>query len=66
MRLTLAKALTLALLSSMLPGCDRTATDREEAASRGGTSGQTPSGGATGQASEGSTNDKPSGSKAPR
>jgi hypothetical protein len=58
MRLNLVKALTLALLSSMLPGCDRVATDREEAASRGATAGQTPAGGATGQASEGSTNDR--------
>ena len=67
MRRNLVTALTLALLSSMLPGCDRVATDREEAASRGGTAGQTPAGGATGQASEGSTaSDSKSGSKAPR
>lgn len=66
MRLTLTTALALALLSSILPGCDRTASDREEAASRGGTTGQTPSGAATGQVDEGSTNDKTSGSKAPR
>jgi hypothetical protein len=50
--------LTLALLSGVLPGCDRTATDAEEAASKGGTSGQTPYGGATGQGSEGSTNER--------
>ena len=56
MRLTLFSALALALVSSILPGCDRTATDAEEAASKGGTAGQTPKGGATGQASEGSTN----------
>lgn len=60
MRRTLLTAFTLALLSSTLPGCDRVATDREEAASRGGTAGQTPAGGATGQASEGSTNDRSS------
>jgi hypothetical protein len=48
----------LALISGVLPGCDRTATDAEEAASKGGTSGQTPYGGATGQASEGSTDDR--------
>jgi hypothetical protein len=58
MRLTLFRALTLALVSAVLPGCDRTATDAEEAASKGGTSGQTPYGGATGQASEGSTDDR--------
>jgi hypothetical protein len=58
MRLTLFRALTLALISGVLPGCDRTATDAEEAASKGGTSGQTPYGGATGQASEGSTDDR--------
>jgi hypothetical protein len=58
MRLTLFTALSLALLSSVLPGCDRTATDAEEAASKGATSGQTPYGGATGQASEGSTNQR--------
>jgi hypothetical protein len=58
MRLTLFRALSLALLSSVLPGCDRTATDAEEAASKGGTSGQTPYGGASGQANEGSTNDR--------
>jgi hypothetical protein len=58
MRLTVFRALTLALLSSVLPGCERTGTDAEEAASKGGTSGQTPYGGATGQASEGSTDDR--------
>jgi hypothetical protein len=58
MRLTLSKALMLALFAGILPACDRTATDAEEAASRGATSGQTPSGGATGQASEGSTDDR--------
>jgi hypothetical protein len=58
MRLNLLTALTLALLTSVLLGCDRTATDAEEAASKGGTSGQTPYGGATGQASEGSTDDR--------
>ena len=58
MRLNLLTALSLALLTSMIPGCDRTATDAEEAASKGGTSGQTPNAGVTGQASEGSTNDR--------
>ena len=48
----------LALFAGILPACDRTATDAEEAASRGATSGQTPSGGATGQASEGSTDER--------
>ena len=38
MRLTLCKALAFALLAVMLPGCDRTATDAEEAASKGATS----------------------------
>ena len=42
----------LALFAGILPACDRTATDAEEAASRGATSGQTPSGGATGQRNE--------------
>ena len=58
MRLNLSTALLLALISGVLPACDRTATDAEEAASKGGTSGQTPYGGATGQASEGSTDDR--------
>jgi hypothetical protein len=58
MRLNLTTALLLALVSSLIPGCERTATDAEEAASKGGTSGQTPYGGATGQASEGSTDDR--------
>lgn len=60
MRLSLPAALALALIANLLPGCDRTATDAEEAgsAARGGTSGQTPNGAATGQASEGSTNDR--------
>ena len=42
MRLTLSKALALALVAWLLPGCERTATDAEEAASKGSTSGQTP------------------------
>jgi hypothetical protein len=58
MRLTLSRAVALALIAGVLPGCERTATDAEEAASKGGTTGQTPYGGATGQASEGSTNDR--------
>lgn len=56
MRLTLGKALVLALLANLLPGCDR-ATDRGPSGA-GDTSGQTPGGAATGQASEGSTNDR--------
>jgi len=52
MRLTLSTALVLALFANLLPGCSRTATDREEAASKGGTSGQTPAGGASGQAAK--------------
>jgi hypothetical protein len=54
MRLTLSKAIMLALFAGMLPACDRGAPD----SSGGGTSGQTPAGGATGQASEGSTDDR--------
>jgi hypothetical protein len=38
MRLTVGTALALALLANLLPGCDRVATDREEAASKGATS----------------------------
>ena len=55
MRLTVGTALALALLANLLPGCDRVATDREEAQSKGGTASQTPARGA-GKASEGSTN----------
>jgi hypothetical protein len=58
MRLNLLTALSLAVLTSLTPGCNRTATDAEEAASKGGTAGQTPPGGVSGQASEGSTNDR--------
>jgi hypothetical protein len=63
MRLTLTKALALALLANLLPGCERIASDREEAASKGSTaagatSGQTPYGGAIGQAGEGSTDER--------
>ena len=58
MKLTLSTALALALIANLLPGCNKTATDSQEAASKGGTSGQNPSGAATGQASEGSTNDR--------
>ena len=58
----LAGVFLLACAAALAAGCDRTATDAEEAASRGaskgGTSGQTPYGGATGQASEGSTDDR--------
>jgi hypothetical protein len=42
MRLNLLTALSLALLTSMIPGCNRTATDAEEAASKGGTSNPAP------------------------
>jgi hypothetical protein len=55
MRLTFSKALMLALLASMLPGCERSPSDTP---SGGASSGQTPAGGATGQASEGSTDDR--------
>jgi hypothetical protein len=49
MRLTLSTALALALLANLLPGCDRVATDREEAASKGGTA---PAGTTPGQSGE--------------
>jgi hypothetical protein len=55
MRLTFTKALLLALVASVLPACDRGATDQKGS---GPTAGQTPAGGATGQASEGSTDDR--------
>jgi hypothetical protein len=58
MRLTLSTALALALIANLLPGCNKTASDREEAASKGGSAGQNPAGAATGQASEGSTNER--------
>ena len=66
MKLTLFTALTLALVSSVLPGCDRGGIDKQSArpsgkdadAARGGSSGQSPAGAATGQASEGSTDDR--------
>ncbi|MFL6574269.1 MAG: hypothetical protein ACJ8G4_21125 [Burkholderiales bacterium] len=57
MNLTL-KVLALALVVVALPACDRGATDSDESASRGATAGQTPAKGATGQASEGSTDDR--------
>jgi hypothetical protein len=38
MKRKLSTALALALLASALAGCDRMATDREEAASKGATS----------------------------
>ncbi|MFL6563480.1 MAG: hypothetical protein ACJ8G5_00985 [Burkholderiales bacterium] len=57
MNLTL-KVLALALVAVVLPGCDRGANDAHESASRGATAGQTPAKGATGQASEGSTDDR--------
>jgi hypothetical protein len=40
MRLTLSTALALALIANLLPGCNKTATDSQEAASKGGTAGQ--------------------------
>jgi hypothetical protein len=52
MRLNLLTALSLALLTSMIPGCNRTATDAEEAASKGKTSGQPPQGAAAGPAGD--------------
>jgi hypothetical protein len=58
MRLTVGTALALAILANLLPGCDRVATDREEALSKRGTAGQAPARGAPGPASEGSTNDR--------
>jgi hypothetical protein len=54
MRLTVSRAIALALIAGLLPGCERTATDAEEAASKGGTSGQTPQGAASGHTKEGS------------
>lgn len=36
MRLTLSKALMLALLANLLPGCERTYADRQEAAAAAG------------------------------
>jgi hypothetical protein len=62
MRLTVFTALALALVSGILPGCSKTATDRQENAGRGSAgqsaSGQSAAGAATGQASEGSTDDR--------
>jgi hypothetical protein len=72
MRLTVFTALALALVGGFLPGCSKTATDRQESAGRGATgqsgtgqsatgqssSGQSAAGAATGQASEGSTDDR--------
>ena len=53
MRLIFGKALLLAILASALPACDRGVPDTQKS-----TAGQTPAGGATGQASEGSTDDR--------
>jgi hypothetical protein len=36
MRLTLSKALMLALLANLLPGCERSYADRQEAAAAAG------------------------------
>ena len=36
MRLTLSKALMLALLANLIPGCERTYADRQEAAAAAG------------------------------
>jgi hypothetical protein len=57
MRLTVFTALALALVGGLLPGCNKTATDNQER-SAGGAGGQSPGGAATGQASEGSTDDR--------
>jgi hypothetical protein len=46
MRLTLSTALALALIANLLPGCNKTATDQQEAAGKGSTGGQNPSGSA--------------------
>ena len=54
MRLTLMRAVALASIAALLPGCERTATDAEEAASKGGTSGETPQGAASGHTKDGS------------
>jgi|1185.fasta_scaffold1243380_1 hypothetical protein len=56
MRLTVLSAVALALVANLLPGCNRQAGNDQS--SRGATTGQTPSGGASGQASEGSTDDR--------
>jgi len=55
MRLNVFSAVALALVAGLLPGCNRTSGEQS---SRGASAGQTPSGGATGQASEGSTDDR--------
>lgn len=52
------KVFVLALATAVLPGCDRGGKDSDESASRGATAGQTPAKGVTGQASEGSTDDR--------
>jgi hypothetical protein len=58
MRLTVFTALALALAGGVLPGCNKTATENQESAGRGSSSGQSAGGAATGQASEGSTDDR--------
>jgi hypothetical protein len=58
MNLTLSKAVVLALVASVLPACDRGMQDVDKGAGSGATAGQTPAKGATGQASEGSTDDR--------
>ena len=57
MRLTLSTALAFALLTSLIPGCNRGNSQQGQDSARG-SSGQSPSGAATGQASEGSTDDR--------
>jgi hypothetical protein len=56
MRLTLFTAVALSLVSGLLPGCNRAAPDRQVKDSP--SSGQSSAGAATGQASEGSTDDR--------
>jgi hypothetical protein len=59
MRLTVFTALTLALVGGLLPGCSKTASDKQESSGRASpSSGQSAAGAATGQASEGSTDDR--------
>jgi hypothetical protein len=57
MRLTLFTAVALSLISGLLPGCDRT-TPEPPAKDGSASSGQSAAGAATGQASEGSTDDR--------
>ncbi|TAK80595.1 MAG: hypothetical protein EPO20_27765 [Betaproteobacteria bacterium] len=56
MRLTLFTAVALSLVSGLLPGCSRPAPERQTGGSA--SSGESAAGAATGQASEGSTDDR--------